>query len=162
MPSGEWQPSSPTDASPTSPSRRSNQVERLRDDVHVEAADLLDVTIEGGQVTEAGLRTNVSVGIRYLASWLNGQGAAAIDDLMEDAATAEISRSQIWQWVHHGVELADGRPVTADLVRAIADEETAGIDDFPHLTEAREVFEAVALGVDFPEFLTLPAYEHLP
>jgi malate synthase len=140
---------------------RPNQVEKLRDDVHVEAADLLNVAIEGGEVTEAGLRTNVSVGIRYLASWLNGQGAAAIDDLMEDAATAEISRSQIWQWVHHGVELADGRPVTAGLVKSIADEETAGMEDVPHMTEAREVFETVALSDDFPEFLTLPAYDHL-
>ena len=81
---------------------RPNQVERLREDVSVGAADLLDFEIPGGEVTEDGLRTNVSVGVRYLHSWLNGVGAAAIDNLMEDAATAEISRSQVWQWVRNG------------------------------------------------------------
>ena len=140
---------------------RLNQLEKLHDELDVSAEDLLDVTIEGGQVTEDGLRTNVSVGIRYLASWLDGQGAAAIDDLMEDAATAEISRSQIWQWVRHQVALADGRTVTAELVRSVADDETSGMEWVPHLSEARQVFEEVALSDNFPEFLTLPAYEHL-
>ncbi len=139
---------------------RPNQVSKQLD-VHVAAPHLLDLTVEGGHVSEEGLRANVSVGIRYLASWLAGQGAAAIDDLMEDAATAEISRSQIWQWVHHGVVLSDGRPVTEELVRRVADEETAGLGDVPHLAEARKVFEEVALGDDFPEFLTLPAYDHI-
>jgi malate synthase len=138
---------------------RPNQVERQRPDVAVTAADLLDTTIEGGRVTETGLRANVSVGIRYLSSWLSGQGAAAIDDLMEDVATAEISRSQIWQWVHHGVKLDDGRPVTAALVRAIADEETASLPVDSTTGSARRIFEDVALGDEFCEFLTLPAYQ---
>jgi malate synthase len=138
---------------------RPNQIERLRPDVDIEASQLLDTTIEGGEVTEAGLRANVSVGIRYLASWLAGQGAAAIDDLMEDVATAEISRSQIWQWVHHGVELDDGRTITGGLVREIADEEMQAMSEYPTAPDARKVFESVALGEDFVEFLTLPAYD---
>ena len=138
-----------------------NQITLLREDVRVEAAELLDVTSARGDVTEAGLRTNASVGIRYLASWLNGTGAAAIDDLMEDAATAEISRAQIWQWVHHGVRLADGRTVTPDLVRTIADEESAKAGAIPRLDEARALFERVALEDPFIEFLTLPAYDVL-
>jgi malate synthase len=136
---------------------RPNQLERLRDDVDVSAEDLLNTAIEGGSITEAGLRANVSVGIRYLMSWLGGSGAAGIDDLMEDVATAEISRSQIWQWVHHGARLDDGRPVTAELVRALADEETSGFA--AEAAAARSVFEQVALGDDFVEFLTLPAYQ---
>ena len=140
---------------------RPNQLDRLREDVDVTGADLLNTHIEGGAVTEAGLRANVSVGIRYLASWLSGTGAAALDDLMEDAATAEISRSQIWQWVHHGVALDDGTTVTESLVRRIADEETSSYADQPHIADARKIFEDVALGDDFVEFLTLPAYEQI-
>ncbi|MEX0757871.1 MAG: malate synthase A, partial [Acidimicrobiia bacterium] len=98
------------------------------------------------------------VGVRYLAAWLGGQGAAAIDDLMEDAATAEISRSQIWQWVHHGVRTDDGSVITEERVRRLIDEE-CGLLDIPHLDDARKVFEDVALGDHFPDFLTLPAYE---
>src|SRR4029450_13065957 len=97
---------------------RPNQLDRQRDDVDVSAEQLLDVRIPGGEITAAGLRTNVNGGLRYLASWLPGVGAAAIDNLMEDAATAEISRSQIWQWVEHGAELSSGEPVTADLARS--------------------------------------------
>ena len=136
---------------------RPNQLEKTVD-YTVEAGDLTDVTIEGGTVSERGLRTNISVGIRYLAAWLDGQGAAAIDDLMEDAATAEISRSQIWQWVRHRVALEDGRTITEELVRRLIEEECASLD-VPHLTDARKVFEDVALGTDFVDFLTLPAYE---
>src|SRR5947209_19017953 len=99
--------------------KQPNQLDRQRPEVDVTAAQLLDVRIPGGTITEAGLRTNVSVGIQYIASWLRGTGAAAINNLMEDAATAEISRSQVWQWIHHGVSLADGPRVTADLVRDI-------------------------------------------
>jgi malate synthase len=127
-------------------------------DYAIEARDLTDVAIEGGTITEKGLRTNISVGIRYVAAWLGGQGAAAIDDLMEDAATAEISRSQIWQWVHHGVTTDAGRAVTEGWVRELIDDECARID-VPHLTSARKIFEEVALGDEFPDFLTLPAYE---
>ena len=147
---------------------RANQLERLRPDVSVTADDLLAVGATGGAITEAGLRLNVNVGIRYLASWLDGVGAAALDNLMEDAATAEISRAQVWQWVHHGARLDDGRVVDGDLVRRTLDEELAEIaaalgadfDEARH-AQARAVFEQVALGESFVEFLTLPAYELL-
>ena len=139
--------------------RAPNQLGRLRDDVNVEAADLLDVTVEGGSVTEAGIRTNVNVGVRYLEAWLAGVGAVAIDNLMEDVATAEISRSQIWQWVHHGVALDDGRRVDADLVRTIAAEEMAAMTG--DVTAAWTIFDQVSLHPDFIEFLTLPAYQLL-
>jgi malate synthase len=129
-----------------------NQVDRQRDDVEVSAAELLDVAATPGDVTEEGLRTNISVGIRYIASWLNGVGAAAIDNLMEDAATAEISRSQIWQWVQHG-------RFTEERVREIEAEVVAGLGDLPRLEEATRLFEQVSLDPGFPEFLTLPAYE---
>jgi malate synthase len=148
---------------------RPNQVDRRRDDVGVSAAELLDVRVPDGEITEAGLRTNVSVGLRYLASWFSGVGAAAIDNLMEDAATAEISRSQIWQWVEHGAELASGAPVTTELARATIESEIAslrwqlGEASFAErrFHEARAVFERVALSPDLVEFLTLPAYEML-
>jgi malate synthase len=130
---------------------RPNQVDRQRDDVAVSASDLLDLRVEGGAVTEEGLRQNVSVGIRYIESWLRGVGAAAIDNLMEDAATAEISRSQVWQWVHAG-------EFTADHVREVIDAE--GFEG-GRFEEAREIFERVALSDDFVEFLTLPAYEYI-
>ncbi len=131
---------------------RPNQVERQRDDVTVSAAALLDVAATPGKITEEGLRNNVSVGIQYLAAWLQGSGAVAIFNLMEDAATSEISRSQVWQWLRHGeVE-------RADVDRAI-DEEVAKLDGT--YAEARALFEQVALGDDFVEFLTLPAYERL-
>jgi len=146
-----------------------NQLTRLRDDVAVSAEQLLDLAATPGEITEAGLRIDVSVGFQYISFWLGGRGAAAINSLMEDAATAEISRSQIWQWVHHGARLQDGRTVTAELVREILDEEAARIreqvgedvwnDGQPDRT--REVFEAVALSPELTEFLTLAAYEYL-
>jgi malate synthase len=147
-----------------------NQIDKLRPDVHVVADDLLAAAQTPGERTAAGLRTNVDVGIRYLESWLRGNGAAAIHNLMEDAATAEISRSQVWQWVHNDVTLADtGEQVTAELVRKVADEVTAevrtevGDDGYEsgRWAEAREVFESVALDDDFVDFLTLPAYDRL-
>jgi malate synthase len=128
-----------------------NQVKRRRDDVEVGAPDLLNLAVEGGAITDEGLRTNVSVGIRYLESWLRGVGAAAIDNLMEDAATAEISRSQVWQWIHH-------QRVTAERVREVADTEAFEGGRF---AEARELFERVALADEFTEFLTLPAYDYI-
>jgi malate synthase len=131
---------------------RPNQVERQRDDVQVSADDLLDVAATPGDVTEEGVRNNVTVGIAYLESWLAGNGAAAINNLMEDAATAEISRSQIWQWKTHGTQMADGRPVTPELVRELAGDASG---------PAYELFEATALADELPEFLTLPAYERL-
>jgi malate synthase len=151
---------------------RPNQVDRQRDDVSVDAEDILSVAMTPGEVTEEGLRSNVNVGIQYLSSWLRGNGAAAIYGLMEDAATAEISRAQVWQWIRHGETLDDGRPVTPDLVRKLAESELEkirgeiGDDEWfekegrPDLS--RSLFERVALsGDEFVEFLTLPAYEEL-
>ncbi|HET7689152.1 MAG TPA: malate synthase A [Nocardioidaceae bacterium] len=134
-----------------------NQVDRQRDDVHVTAAELLDVASTPGDITRAGLHANVEVAIRYLASWLRGNGAVAIHNLMEDAATAEISRSQLWQWVRNGSQLDDGTVVTADLVRQVMDEEMATLG--PDFQQAREIFEQVALADEYVDFLTLPAYE---
>ena len=133
---------------------RANQLERLREDVSIEASDLLDVAATPGEITPQGVRTNVSVGIRYIAAWLSGVGAAAIDNLMEDAATAEISRGQVWQWVRHG------RVSRQDVERAIA-EVAAELPDEPVFADARALFERLALADDFAEFLTLPAYERL-
>jgi malate synthase len=150
---------------------RPNQLDRQRPDVATTPAALLDVQCPPGAVTWAGLRTNVSVGVRYLHAWLGGNGAVAIDNLMEDAATAEISRAQVWQWVHHGIRLAgDGgspdTPVTAALVRELLDETVGRLHRDPivdpvRLAQARAIFEQVALGDDFVPFLTLPAYELL-
>ena len=144
-----------------------NQIDRLRDDVSVSAEDLLSIDKTGGAITLAGLKINVEIGLRYIASWLAGTGAAAINNLMEDAATAEISRAQVWQWVQHGKKLDTGETVTSDLVKSIIDEEIAAIEEemgaeefskFP-FDQARKVFEEVALADDFVDFLTLPAYE---
>ncbi len=133
---------------------RPNQLERLREDVSVEASALLDVAATPGEITQAGLRTNVSVGIRYIAAWLSGVGAAAIDNLMEDAATAEISRGQVWQWVKHG------RVTREDVEETIA-EVMGELPSEPVYGEARALFERLALADEFAEFLTLPAYEQL-
>jgi malate synthase len=147
-----------------------NQLQRRRDEeVRVSSADLLDLRSTPGAITEAGLRANVNVGFQYLSFWLTGRGAAAINSLMEDAATAEISRTQIWQWVHHGAELEDGRRVTPELVREILDEETAKIradvgEDVWRLGrpgETRALFEHVALSPELIEFMTLPGYDLL-
>ncbi|TCO47470.1 malate synthase [Kribbella antiqua] len=140
-----------------------NQLGKLREDVSVTAADLLDVAATPGEVTEAGLRNNVSVAIQYLAAWLQGTGAVGIFNLMEDAATAEISRSQIWQWRQNGVVLDSGETVTTELVQRIADEEIAKLGDDPdRFKAARETFLEVALADDYADFLTLPAYERMP
>ncbi|MFJ2031019.1 malate synthase A [Streptosporangium sp. NPDC087985] len=147
---------------------RPNQLDRLREDVSVSAADLLAVSKTPGDITEAGLRNNVDVALRYLAAWMGGLGAVAIHNLMEDAATAEISRSQIWQWIHNDIELADtGTVVTKELVERIIDEELAKIKTEPGYDEdlyaqATALFKEVALDDDFAEFLTLPAYARMP
>jgi malate synthase len=145
---------------------RPNQVDRQRDDVSVGAADLLDLASAPGDITRAGLHGNVEVALLYLESWLRGGGAVGIHNLMEDAATAEISRSQIWQWVHNGSTLEDGTVVTEQLVREVLDTEVAQIraergeaPDDGLLEEARTIFETVALADDFADFLTLPAYD---
>jgi len=138
---------------------RPNQLDRQRPDVHVTPDQLLDVPGVPGGRTMAGLRGNVEVALRYLAAWLAGNGAVGIHGLMEDAATAEISRSQLWQWVHAGVVLDTGETVTDELVRRVVAEEVEGIGELENLDDARRLFEAVALADDFPDFLTLPAYE---
>src|SRR3954463_9295255 len=138
---------------------RPNQLDRQRPEVKVTSEQLLDVGGVPGERTMAGLRGNVEVALRYLAAWLAGNGAVGIHNLMEDAATAEISRSQVWQWVRGGVALDSGEVVTEELVRSVVAEEVAGIGELPDLDDARRLFEQVALADDFPDFLTLPAYE---
>jgi malate synthase len=146
-----------------------NQIDRLREDVCVTAADLLEVP--RGPITEKGLRTNVNVGLRYLESWLRGIGCVPIFNLMEDAATCEISRTQIWQWLHHpGGVLDDGRKVTTELFRRVLGEELDKIraDVGPEAFDkgkydlARQIFDRVSTTDEFVDFLTLPAYEYLP
>jgi malate synthase len=146
---------------------RPNQLDKTREDVSVGAAELLDVKSTPGECTEAGLRNDVSVGLQYIQSWLSGTGAAGIFNMMEDAATAEISRSQIWQWRANEIELDNGQQVTSEYVRSVVAEEldkikgAVGEETFEkgRWQEARDVFESVALGDDYVEFLTLPAYE---
>ena len=138
----------------------SHQLAVLRDDVHVSPRDLLSVP--DGEITEAGLRTNIDVGIQYLESWLRGVGCVPIYNLMEDAATAEISRSQVWQWLRHGARLSNGRQVTRGLVESLMAEEmetkqlSGGKFDL-----AAKLFGQLMTGTEFPEFLTLVAYQHL-
>lgn len=147
---------------------RVNQLDVAREDVDVAAADLLDFGVPGKGVTEAGIRNNVNVGIQYIESWLRGVGAAAINNLMEDAATAEIARSQIWQWIRHSARIDDDRVVDRDLVQAIEEEELenirAAVGDHLYsegrFKEAQAIFERVALEEDFEEFLTVPAYDY--
>ncbi|MGH3742927.1 MAG: malate synthase A [Micromonosporaceae bacterium] len=149
---------------------RPHQIDNTREDVAVTAEQMLDVASTPGQVTEDGLRDNVSVGIQYLESWLRGNGAVGINNMMEDAATAEISRSQVWQWLHNGVTLPDGTPITKDFVESLMDAELAtirervGEDDFAagRWDEARTTFAEVALADDYADFLTLPAYDRMP
>ncbi|CAN5680231.1 malate synthase A [soil metagenome] len=150
---------------------RPNQIDRLREDVSVQAEDLLRIPPAADGITEEGLRNDCNVGIQYISSWLRGNGAAAIYNLMEDAATAEIARSQVWQWVHTKQQLADGRAITPELVRTIESEELErirseiGDDEWFYAQgrpdESRGLFEQVALSNDFVDFLTLPAYDLL-
>jgi malate synthase len=146
-----------------------NQLAKQRDDVQVSAADLLAVRETPGGITEAGLRSNISVGLQYLANWLRGTGAVAIFNLMEDAATAEISRSQVWQWLHNEVTLDDGPVITADLVDRLIGEELGKIRDAygdafdaDGYDQAVALFREVALADDYASFLTIPAYERMP
>ncbi len=142
---------------------RPNQLDKKREDVHVTAEQLLDVKSTPGNVTEAGLRNNISVGIQYLHTWLKGSGAVGIFNLMEDAATAEISRSQVWQWLHNDIELDTGDVVTRELVERLVDEEIAKLPGGPaDYADARSTFLEVAVADEFAEFLTLPAYERMP
>ncbi|GAB3602816.1 malate synthase A [Microbacterium aureliae] len=138
---------------------RPNQVDLQRPDVEVTSTDLIDVHI-GRPITTAGVHGNVSVAIRYLEAWLRGLGAVAIDNLMEDAATAEISRSQVWQWIHQDRTTEDGTRVTRDYVEGLIAQVLGEVErsDADRFDDAAEVFREVALGTDFPAFLTLPAY----
>ncbi|WP_413806601.1 malate synthase A [Streptomyces sp. OE57] len=148
---------------------RPHQKERLREDVHVTAAELIDIASLDATPTQQGLRNAVQVGIRYIEAWLRGLGAVAIFNLMEDAATAEISRSQIWQWVNAGIVFENGEKATADRVRKVAAEELAAIreevgeDAFAagRWSQAHDLLLKVALDENYTEFLTLPAYELL-
>jgi malate synthase len=144
-----------------------NQIGKLRPDVKVSAADLLNFQPEA-PITEAGLRYNINVGIHYLGSWLGGNGCVPIHNLMEDAATAEISRSQVWQWIRSTKgTLDDGRKVTADMVRAMITEELPKVkNDAPdggsmNYERAAEIFEEMSTSAAFAEFLTLPLYEEI-
>ena len=142
---------------------RPHQKGELREDVEVGADGLLDFRVEGGRVTEEGVRLNVDVALQYLDSWLQGVGAAAIHNLMEDTATAEISRTQLWQWLHNGVELADGRRFTPDLYREIRDQEIQKLGGLAQgrLRDAAEILDELVLGEDLVPFLTLVAYPRL-
>ena len=139
---------------------RPNQLDVRREDVAVSAADLLAVDRTPGERTEQGLRGNARIGMLYLHAWLSGNGAAGIDNLMEDAATAEISRSQVWQWVHNAARLDTGEVVTRDLVERIVAEEHAALGDTVD-DDARRLFVECALDDDYPDFLTLQAYDVL-
>ncbi len=141
-----------------------NQIARKRQDVHVSAADLL--AVPEGTITEAGLRQNLNVGIGYIEAWLRGIGCVPLYHLMEDAATAEISRAQVWQWIRHGAKLADGRTVDAALCRAVLDEELAKLRDAAgdraedgRYDDAARLFRELIEAPAFLEFLTLPAYD---
>jgi len=145
-----------------------NQIDRTRDDVAVTAKDLL--VVPQGKITEKGLRHNIDVGIQYMAAWLSGNGCVPIYNLMEDAATAEISRSQVWQWVHHAnAVLADGRPITRELVHGLFNEEIArlearvGHEAFRagRYEKARQIIEDIVMKDEFTEFMTTVGYEHL-
>ena len=142
-----------------------NQLHKMREDVHVTAEDLLKVP--EGDITEEGVRLNINVGILYIESWLQGQGAAALYNLMEDAATAEISRTQVWQWIKNKAQLKDGRTVTYDLYKALLPEELEKIKQYVgeerfekgRFKEAIDIFDMLIKADDFVEFLTLPAYD---
>lgn len=138
---------------------RPNQLDRQRPEVQVHASDLIDVHI-GRPISAEGVHANVSVAVRYLEAWLRGLGAVAIDNLMEDAATAEISRSQVWQWIHQDRTTEDGTPITRDYIDGLITQVLGEVDrrEGDRFDDAAEVFREVALGVDFPAFLTLPAY----
>lgn len=139
---------------------RPHQKDRLREDVQVTAADLLAFQVPGGTITEEGIRNNVSVALQYINSWLQGVGAAAIFNLMEDAATAEISRAQLWQWLHHGARTAGGGQFTAERYERIRDEELAklGGRDTQRYADAAEILDSLVLSESFTDFLTVPAY----
>ena len=144
---------------------RPNQKDRQRNDAVIRRDQLTDVRVPGGQITEAGVSNNISVGLKYLTAWLGGSGAVAINNLMEDAATAEIARSQLWQWIHHGAKTETGVPITIPLCRSILAEETTrllnAVGDRDRLRSAGELLDSLFSADEFPEFLTLAAYQRL-
>ena len=142
---------------------RPNQKERMREDVTIQDRQIVTPGVPGGTISEAGLRLNISVALQYVNAWLGGNGAAAINNLMEDAATAEISRSQIWQWIHHGAALSDGRPVTRALYEQIRDEELArlGGASVDRYADAAQILDKLILNDEFLDFLTPVAYGYL-
>ncbi|BAS07226.1 malate synthase [Arthrobacter sp. Hiyo4] len=139
---------------------RPNQLEKLREDVIPDDRALINVAATTGTITEQGIRNNIEVGIRYIESWLRGNGAVAIHNLMEDAATAEISRSQIWQWMFASAITDRGEIITHQWIEELLDEEFARLERFDgdRFEDSRDIFEEVTLSQDFPSFLTLPAY----
>jgi malate synthase len=146
---------------------RANQIDVARDDVHVIAADLLHVP--EGTITERGMRQNINVGILYLEAWFGGLGCVPLYNLMEDAATAEISRTQLWQWIHHNARLDDGREITPQLYRQLRDEELTAIRERlgdarveqGFLARATRIFDELTLANELADFLTIPAYAEL-
>jgi len=140
-------------------SSRPHQKARLREEVKVSAKDLLDLRVPEGRITEAGVAANVGVAIQYIASWLEGSGAAGINNLMEDAATAEISRAQLWQWIHHRARLEDGNCVTEDLYRRVRGEALGKLGE--RFEKAADLLDRLVLSKEFTEFLTIPGYELL-
>ena len=141
-----------------------NQKGKLREDVHVTAPQLLDLRVEGGKITAEGVRANVDVALQYLDAWLRGIGAAAIHNLMEDAATAEISRSQLWQWLRHGVTVEGAGTMSADMSGRVRKEVVAELRGSAppesRLDDAAELLDELVLG-DWQDFLTLPGYRRL-
>jgi malate synthase len=135
-----------------------NQIDR-KTTANVDAQRLLSVP--DGPITEKGLRQNINVGIQYLEAWLGGLGCVPLFNLMEDAATAEISRTQLWQWIHHGARLDDGRPITLELYHQIRDQELKLIGERPHLKTAAALFDRLTASDELADFLTIPAYEEL-
>jgi malate synthase len=140
-----------------------NQKDIMREDVQVSAEMLLDMRIEGGKVTEKGMRNNINVTLQYLNAWLNGNGAAAIHNLMEDTATAEISRAQLWQWIHNQAPVEGGTVVDRTLYERIRDEEIQALGGLQEgrLRDACEILDAVVFTDEFIEFLTYIAYNYL-
>jgi malate synthase len=141
--------------------KKPHQKEKLRSEVSVAASQLTDTKVPGGTITEAGFRNNVNVALQYVNSWLMGNGAASIFNLMEDAATAEISRAQLWQWIKNKAKLDDGRTATGDLYRTVRDEELGKLGHGGRLGEAAEILDGLILSQDFAEFLTNSAYQRL-
>jgi malate synthase len=140
---------------------RANQKDNLREDVSLQAKQLIDTTIDGASISEAGLRNNINVALQYIESWLRGVGAAAIHNLMEDAATAEISRAQLWQWIKNGAKLSDGRVITKALYSEIVAEELGKLGSGGRFKDAGKILDDLVLKDEFIEFLTIPAYEYI-